>query len=325
MKKIPMVLALAAALAAAVPANGQEVVEEIVAVVNDDIITLSEIREQYRMAENQLRAMQLEPEQYEKQMAQLKSQLLEAMITDRLVLQKAKELNISVNEQLRAAIEKIKADNNLSSDDDLKRAVEQQGMAYDAWLKEYEESILKQAVIFTEVERSIALDDAEIVKYYREHPEEFTLPTEYKLHAIYLDTAARAAEELAALEARIDERLAAGADFAEVAAELSDPPMKEAKGDLGTFKQGELDESLEAVAAALKPGETSPWTLVRGGRWLIRLESRTDSRLLSFEEARKDVEAMLYNRLRAEKGEEYVKGLRAKSYVKILRPDPLDR
>lgn len=325
MKKIPAVLVIFGALAAAVPFSGQEVVEEIVAVVNDDIITLSEYREQYQLALSQLRAMQLSSEEYEKQLQLFKSQLLEAMITDLLILQKAREMNINVAEQLKGTIDKIKADNNMTSDDDLRRAVEQQGLPYEAWLKEYEETILKQAVMFSEVERSIALDDAEIVKYYRENPEEFTVPTEYKLHAIYLGTEGRGAEELEALEARIDERLKAGVAFADIAAELSDPPMKEAKGDLGTFKQGELDETLEEAVAKLEAGGTSPWIFARNGWYLLRLEEKKASHLMTFEEARKTVEEMLYNRKRAETGEEYIKTLREKSYVKILRPNPLDR
>jgi parvulin-like peptidyl-prolyl isomerase len=101
--------------------------------------------------------------------------------------------------------------------------------------------------------------------------------------------------------------------------------MKEAKGELGTFKQGELDETLDEAVSKLEAGATSPWVLARGGWWLLRLAERTDSRLKTFEEAKKDVEAMLYNRLRAERGDEYLKTLREKSYVKILRPNPLDR
>lgn len=273
----------------------------------------------------QLRAMQFPPEEYEKQQQLFKAQLLETMITDLLLLQKAREMNINVAEQLRATLEKIKTDNNMTSDDDLRRAVQQQGMSYEAWLNEYEETMLKQAVIYSEVERSIALEDAEIVQYYRMNPKEFTVPTEYKLHAIYLSTEERSAEELEALEARIDEKLNAGADFADVAAELSDPPMKEARGDLGMFKEGELDETLEEVVAKLKPGETSPWVFSRNGWWLLQLEEKKTSHLMSFEEAKRQVEEMLYNRKSAERIGEYLKELREKSYIKVLRTDPLDR
>jgi peptidyl-prolyl cis-trans isomerase SurA len=325
MRKIPAVIALLAVLAAAVPSAGQEVVEEIVAVVNDDIITLSEYKDQLEIAMAQLRSMPLSPEDYEKQVQALRDQLLDIMITDLLLLQKARELNLNVSEQLRATLDKIKADNNMASDDDLRRAVQQQGMSYDVWLREYEETMLKQAIVYTEVERGLALDDSEVVQYYRRNPKEFTLPTQYKIHAIYLSTETHGTEELEALEARIEERLKAGTAFADVAAEFSDPPMKEAKGDLGTFKEGELDETLEEAVAKLKDGETSPWVFARNGWWLLQLEEKTPSRLMTFEEARSDVVEMLYEKMRDEKTEEFLKALREKSYVKILRPNPLDR
>ena len=314
-----------AVLAAAVPSAGQEVVEEIVAVVNDDIITLSEYKEQFEIAMAQLRSMALSPEDYEKQVQMIRTQLLDIMVTDLLLLQKARELNINVSEQLREAIDKIKADNNMSSDEDLRRAIQQQGMSYDAWLREYEETMLKQAIIYTEVERSIALDDSDVVQYYRKNPKEFTVPTQFKIHAIYLNTETHGAEELEPLEARIEERLKAGAAFGDVAAEFSDPPMKEAKGDLGTFKQGELDETLEQAVSKLKPGEISPWIFSRGGWWLLRLEELKASHLMSFEEARPEVVEMLYEKIRGEKTEGFLKSLREKSYIKILRPNPLDR
>lgn len=325
MKKRAAVLVCLAVFATAALSGGQEVVEEIVAIVNDDIITLSEVRQEFAMLMAQLRAMQFPLEEQEKQQQILKEQLLENMITDLLLIQKAREMNISVAEQLRATLEKIKEDNNMTSDADLRRAVEQQGLSYDAWLKEYEETMLKQAVVWSEVERSIALDDAEIIQYYRANPEKFTVPTEFKLSAVYLGTEGRGTEELEALKAQIDEKLKAGADFADVAAELSDPPMNEARGDLGAFKEGELESTLEEAVAKLEPGQASEWIFSRNGWWLLRLEEKTPSRLMAFEEAKREVEEMLYNRKSAERIGEYLKELREKSYVRIVRPDPLDR
>ncbi len=325
MRKFPAVIVLSAVLAAAVISAGQEVVEEIVAIVNDDIITLSEYKDQLDLAMSQLRAMSLAPADYEKQAKAIREKLIDIMITDLLLLQKARELNLNVSEQLRATLDKIKADNNMASDDDLRRAVQQQGLSYDVWLREYEETMLKQAIIYTEVERGLALDDSEVVQYYRRNPEKFTVPTQYKIHAIYLSTETHGKEELETLEAGIEERLKAGADFADVAGEFSDPPMKEARGDLGTFKEGELDETLEEAIAKLKNGETSPWVFARGGWWLLQLEERTPRRLKPFEEARPEVVEMLYDKMRDEKTDEFLKALREKSYVKILRPNPLDR
>jgi parvulin-like peptidyl-prolyl isomerase len=101
--------------------------------------------------------------------------------------------------------------------------------------------------------------------------------------------------------------------------------MKESKGDLGTFKAGELDKSLESAVEKLKSGEVGAWVNNKNGWYLINLVEKKDSALRPFEDARKEVEEKIYNRKRAEKGDVYIKTLRERSYVRILKPDPLDR
>ena len=327
MNKIITALALAGALLspAAAFAGGQEVVEEIVAMVNDDIITLSDYRARFDMTAAQLRAAGLPQEQYDKEYERLKKDLLESMITEMLLLQKAKELDLNVQEQIKGMIQKIMEDNNLATEADLRRAVEQQGMPYEVWLKEYEEGMMRQGVLYTEVERSIVLDDAEVVQYYKKNPAEFTTPTEYKLNAIYLATENRPAEECEKLKAAVDAKLGEGASFADTAAELSDPPLKDAKGELGTFKEGELEETLETAVAKLKDGETAPWVSTKNGWYLLHLVEKKEAALRPFEDARREVEDKLFNEKRAVKVEAFLKQLRERSYVKILKPDPLGK
>jgi peptidyl-prolyl cis-trans isomerase SurA len=317
-------LVLAGLVGSTAAVAGQEVVEEIVAVVNDDIITLTECRQQYEITLSQLRSAQLSPEEYDKQYQQLKKELLNIMITERLLLQKAQELNLNVSEQLKGMIEKLKADNNMASDDDLRRAIEREGMSYERWLKEYEQGMMREAVLFTEVERAIVLDDSEVVQYYKKNPAEFTTPTEYSIRAVYLSGEGRAAEDLAGLRAAVDAKLKSGTAFADVAGELSDPPLKDAKGDLGWSKAGELDETLESAVKKLKAGETSDWVNFKNGWYLLRLEDKKDSSLRGFDDVRKEVEEKLYMEKRTVKRDAYVKTLRERSYVRILKPNPIE-
>jgi peptidyl-prolyl cis-trans isomerase SurA len=326
MKKIIAGFVLAGMLgSAAVFCGGQEVVEEIVAVVNDDIITLSDYKAQFDLTVAQLRAAQMPQEEFDKQYAALKKELLNVMISELVLLQKARELNLNVADQVKAMIEKLKTDNGMTSDADLRRAVEQQGMSFETWLKQYEEGMMRQAVVYTEVERAIVLEDAEVVQYYKKNPAEFTVPTEYKLHAIYLASEGRTPEACEALKAAVDAKLKSGAAFADVAGELSDPPMKESKGDLGTFKAGELDKSLEPAVEKLKVGEVGAWVNNKNGWYRLNLVEKKDSFLRPFEDARKEVEEKIYEAKRTEKGDAYIKTLRERSYVKILKPEPLDK
>jgi peptidyl-prolyl cis-trans isomerase SurA len=309
-----------AALVAAAP----QVVEEIVAVVNDDIITLSQYKQEYEIQIQQLKAQNLPAEEYDKQYRLLKSELLNAMITQTLVLQQAKEKNLNVAEELKNNIAAIKKENNFTSDEDLRRAIQQQGISYEQWLKQYEETLLKGMVMVSEVYRSIVLDESEVVQYYKQHPQEFTVPTEYKLRAIYLATEGRTPEALASLKAEIDGKLKAGGAFPDVAAALSDSPMKEAKGDLGTSKKGELDKTLEEAVDKLKAGDISPWVAAKNGSYLLKVEERRDTYLRTFDDSRAEVQEKLLAGKRQQKTEEYITALKDKSYIKILKANPLD-
>jgi peptidyl-prolyl cis-trans isomerase SurA len=323
MKKFIVALIVAGLAWATLLAAAPEVIEEIVAVVNDDIITLSQYKDQFNLQVQQLRAANLPQDQYDKQYALLKNELLDAMITELLVLQQAKEKNINVSEELKNSLAAIKKENNIASDDDLRRAVEQQGMSYEQWLKQYEETLLKQAVMITEVYRSIVLDESEVVQYYKQHPQEFTVPAEFKLEAIYLAPTGRSPEALEALKAEILEKLKAGTPFKDVASDLSDPPMKEAKGELGTFKKGELDAALEQAAEKTKADEVSSWVETKNGWYLIKVLEKKESYLKTFDEARPAVQEKLLGEKRQKKADEYIAALREQSYIKILNPNPL--
>jgi peptidyl-prolyl cis-trans isomerase SurA len=322
MRKRIAVFALVGLAAVLVPAVGQ-VVEEIVAVVNDDVITLSQYREQFDATVQQLRST-FQGEEYEKQYQMLKNEMLNMMITDLLLMQQSKEKNINVSEQVKMAIDNIKKENNIESDDDLKRGLQQQGLDYGQWVKQLEDNMLKQATVYSEVDRTIVLDDSEIVGYYKLHPAEFTDPEEYRVRAIYLSTEGKTPEALEEARKLISGKVKAGEPFNALAKEYSDGPAKEAEGDLGRFRKGELDKTLEQSVARLKAGETGDWIETKNGWYLLKLEEKKDSRLKTFEEVKKDVEERLYSEKKQKKLEEYLKTLREKSYIKILKPNPLD-
>ena len=298
-----------------------DVVEEIVAVVNDDIITFTDYKTQHDGMISGLR-QQLQGEELAKEIENVKTKLLDKMITDLLLLQEAKAKSLNVNEQVRMSIDNIKSQNNLQSDDDLRRALQQQGLTFEAWRKQLEEQLLIQGVVFTEVDRSIVMDDSEIIQYYRAHPAEFTLPREFKLRAVYLAPGTRTAEELESRKKEILARIAAE-PFEEVAKALSDPPLNENGGDLGKFKKGELEKALEDAVDKLAVGQTTDWVETKNGFNLLKVEERQESRLQPFDEVKKDVEEKLFNEKKAKKLEVYMKTLREKSYIKILKPNPI--
>jgi parvulin-like peptidyl-prolyl isomerase len=314
-----IVLALASAQAGA----QQKVVEEIVAVVNDEVITLSDVVREYAMRLEAVKA-QFQGEELEKIIEQIREQLLDTMITDMLVLQLAKEKSINVSDQVRMAIDNVKKQNNLESDDELKRALASQGMDWDSWIRQVEQTSLQQAVLYGEVNRSIVLDDAEIVDYYKKNPKEFTTPEEYTLRAVYLATLDAVPADLEAKKKEVEAKAKAGGDFTVLAETFGDPPLKEAKGDLGTIKQGELDPTLQKAVEGLKKGEVSGWVETKNGWYLLKMEDKKDRRLLSFEEAKKLIEEKIFIQKQNAKMEEFIAGIKKKAFIKILKPKPLE-
>ena len=312
-----LLLALALSLAA-----GQEVIDEVVAVINGDIITLSEVKARNDLLVQALRA-QSSGEEFDKQYELIKQNLLDRMITEVLLLQKAREMKLDVKEQVRATIDNIKRQNNLDSDEDLRVALNREGLDYNIWLRQMEEDLMRQAVLFSEVDRQIVIDDAEIVKEYRARPELYTEPEEVNLRGIFLSESDHPAESLESKKNEISAKLTAGENFASVAGLYSDGPIKDVQGDLGSFKTKELDPVLEKAVAGLQPGQTSAWVKAKNGWYLIRLENRKASRLRPFEEAKKDTEERIFNQKRAQAIDEYMGKMKQKNYIKIIRPNPL--
>jgi peptidyl-prolyl cis-trans isomerase SurA len=321
-KKIAPLALLTIGLVVIGPAASQ-VIEEIVAIVNDDIITLSQYKQYHDSLYQMLRA-QLQGEEFEKQYNLLKGEIINSMITDLLLLQAAKEKQYNVSEQVRNTIDNLKKENNIDSDAQLREELRRQGMDYEQFTKQIEDNFMRQAVIYTEVDRSIVLDESEIVNYYKLHQDEFIEPEEFKIRAIYLASGGEGNDDFKAKREEISGKINAGGDFAALAGEYADSPIKENQGDLGYFKKGQLDNVLEEAVVKLKPGETTAWVQAKNGWYLLKLEEKKESRLKSFEEVKKEIEEKLYQQKRSKKVEQFLKDLKEKSYIKILKPNPLN-
>jgi peptidyl-prolyl cis-trans isomerase SurA len=317
MNKACKLLAISIILFSAGLLLGEEVVDAIVAIVNDDIITLSDYRAEHDMLYELLRS-QLQGEEFTKRYEAEKGALLDRMITEKLLLQEAQKKDLNVDEQLRMYIDNIKAQYSIGSDDEFRRALAQQGMDFEAWKAQQAKVLLQQMVIYSEVGRNIAIDETDVINYYDLHPDEFTEPEEYKLRGIILLSEGKSEQEIQAKKKEIDRRLAAGEELATLAGEYSDGPQKESQGDMGTFQKGHLAEILQKAVENLSEGGMTPWIEMPNGWYLIKLEEKKESRLKPFEEVK------LFNPEQQVEIEEYIKDLKSRSYIKILIPDPLN-
>ncbi len=324
MNRIKIVLAALLLLGLTGLIRGQAVVEAIVAVVNDEIITLSDFKVQHDLLYRELRS-QVQGEEFQKQYEFAAGYLLENMIMNILLLQKARELDIDVSEQLNMFIENIKQENNIESDAQLKAEFEKQGADFEAWKSQMRESYMRDMAVYAEVGRSIVVDDAEIFNYYRQHPDEFTQPPEYRLRGIFVSSEDNSEEDAERKKKEILGLLEAGEDFGSVAGTHSEGPNKDKQGDLGSFKQGDMLDSFEQEVTELDEGGVTPWISIQSGWYLLRLEEKTESRLLPFDEVRDQVQEKIFQERSQVERQKYLERLKAKSYIKILIEDPLAR
>lgn len=303
--------------------SSQEIVEAIVAIVNDDVITLSDYKREYDSLYRMLRT-RLQGEQFDQQWDEARANLLDSMITDLLLLQEAGKMGLNVSEQVKMTIENIKSENNLTSDDQLKQALAQQGMDFETFRRNLETQFLKQNIILGEVGRKIVIDDSVIVAYYKQHEEEFIEPVEFTIKAIYIAEEGKLSDEIEAKKKEIDSRIEAGDDFGQLSSEYSEGPEKDSQGDLGSFKKGELEKSLEEPVDALQIGGISPWLNTRGGWWKLKLVDRKERHLKAFEDVRKEIEEKLFSEEQQKELEKYLNDLKKRSYIKILIPNPIE-
>jgi len=303
--------------------SAQEVVEAIVAVVNGDYISLSEYLEKHDTIYQIMRS-QLQGEEFSTQYEQIKKNLMDTMITELLLLQEAKREGYDVTQEVQQQIESFREQNGFGSNEELSRALNEQGMTFEDWRQDLEDNLLRQYVLFNQVGRSIVIDDSELVGYYNQNREQFRQPEEYTLKAIYISTESRTGEEVEARKKEIDGKIAAGEDLSELAAEYGEGPEKDAQGDLGSFKKGDLAPSLEEAVVGLEVGDYSPWIQMPAGWYLLHLEEKKESVIASFEEVKGEIQQMLYAQKNEVEVNKYLEELKGRSFIKILVPDPLE-
>ncbi len=300
-----------------------EVIEEIIAVVNDDIITLTD----FKIAESRLRFMlsqRYRGEELEEKFEKARANLLDQLISEILLLQEAKKKDLNVEEEVKLFIENFKKENNIDSDDELRKEMAREGINFDAWRKEIEKQFLQQKIIMLEVDYKISLTDTELVNYYKQHKEEFTQPAEVRLKGIYLSKDNKNNQELKKISQEILKKLNQGVDFSILASQYSEGPEREKNGELGFFKKGELNKLFEDVVFKLNPGEVTPWLKTEQGWYLFKVVEKKEAKISPFEEVKEKIREKIFMQKKQEKIKEFLTKLRENSYIKIYNPRPFD-
>jgi len=263
----------------AAAAQGVVPVDRIVAVVNKEVITATELSDAVAAAQRQLRRQKTPlPEQ-----SLLERQMLERLIIDKAQLQLARDKGIRVDElQLDRAVQRVAQSNNLSLAD-FRSALERDGVPFQAWREELREQIVLTRVREREVDDRIQVSDTEIDLFLAELQAKPDTRVEYQISHILVRVPEQASpERVEAARARAQKALAAaraGADFASLAASYSDAPDALQGGALGWRRHDRLPELFAGALAAMAPGAASEVLRSPAGFHVLKLADRRGAAL----------------------------------------------
>jgi peptidyl-prolyl cis-trans isomerase SurA len=320
-KALPAVILSIGCLSVAAFAQTAKSLETIIAWVNNDIILKSEYDKRVADIRGELtRNSKLQGAQLEQAVSEQSKRALQQMIDETLLLQQAKERGLSADIEVLKALEKMRQDYKLESQEALEKEIVTQGYTVDEVKQNIRTRYLSDQVLQREVYPKVVITNDEVRKYYDAHTKEFDKPAGIHLREIEVLTENRGPEEIASQKKKIEEALAAvkkGDDFATVAAKYSEAQTASEGGDFGFWTKGELSSSLEQIVDKLDKGQVTDVIPVQGAFIILKLDDKHNGGILPFELAQKEITNILWQQSLEPKIKEYLTKLRTDGFVKV--------
>jgi peptidyl-prolyl cis-trans isomerase SurA len=339
-KRLLPVFVICSAIAVATASTTDSVVEEIIARVNNQIITRSEyVREKDQLKQE---AQQQDAANADRVFLDRERDILRGLIDQQLLLEKAKDLGITADTDLIKRLDEIRKQMNLSSMDDLEKAAQAQGVSFEDFKQNLRNQIITQKVISDQVGSKVQVTKDEEQQYYNNHKDDMTQPEQIRLSEILVSTQKPAAvneksgggdksadddpQQLAAAETKAKsllDQIHKGAKFEDIAKKNSDGPTAGQGGDLGFFKRGALAKELEDKTFAMKPGDVSEVIRTRQGYVLLKVTDHNAAGIPALKDIEPKVQEAIYMQKLDPALREYLTKLREEAFITI-KPGYLD-
>jgi peptidyl-prolyl cis-trans isomerase SurA len=315
--------ALWLALPSSAPAQSKGiVVEEIVARVNNDAITLSDVQKADQgLHEEIVHDCQGCPaEKMDEIYKEKQKDLLRDLIDQSLLVERAKDLGISVETDVIKRLDDIRKQNTLGSMEELEKAVESQGYGWEDFKSQIRNQLLTQEVIRREVGSHINIPNDDVKKYYEEHQKDFNRPETVMLSEIFLSTQGKSPEEMSSVEKKAEDlrnRVVKGEDFNEIARHFSEGSTAKDGGELGTFEHGQLAKQLEDIVFKMDKGQMSDVIQTKEGFEILKVEAHFQAGLQPLDKVENEIMNRIYSQKMQPTMREYLGQLREQSYVMV--------
>jgi len=311
------------ATAGEINAEGGQVVERIVAVVNDEVITLFDLNQVLAPYESQILAMGYADDKQEQMRFKVREDMLNQLIDQKLTDQEIKRYKISVSDkEIDGTVEQIKNANHYT-DESLRNILASQGMSYEEYREKIKEQILRSKLVNIEVRSRVVITPEETKAYYERHPELFQGIRRYHLRNILMKAPVsknpNAEQDVAEKFKLVLDQLRAGQSIEDLARRYSEAPNRDQGGDVGFFSLDQLSPQLQEHLRDLKAGDVTPILRTDQGFQVFYVEAVEAGEGRTLEEATAEIQDRLYKEIVDSKFKEWLQELRRRSHIKIVR------
>lgn len=319
-------LPLAAALV--LPAADVKVIEDIIAKVNGEIVTRSELEKNLAEYRAELMRQNVPAAKLDAAVAEHQKDVLRDLVDQSLLVQKGKELNISVESAVIKRLDDLRRQYKVASMEEFEKFVsEKGGMPFEDLKDQIRNQMLTERVIQQEVGHKINVNKDEVAKYYEEHKAEFVRPEQVRLRQILVSTEGKDPKEIIAAEKKANDilaRLRKGERFPELAGKVSDDKdSAEVGGDIGFWKRGLLDKQIEEIVFNAKRGFVTDVLKRPNGFLILKVEERHQAGQASLQDVEQEIQERLYMPKMQPALRAYLTRLREYAFIEI-RPGFVD-
>ena len=299
--------------------SGEAVVDRVVAVVNQEIITLSEIEKWVKPFREQI----ITEDRLERreQLQEVYRNVLERLIDERLIDQEVKKNGIKISsKEVEAIVEEVKR-RNAATQEDLEKVLAAEGLTLEAYKKQIEKGLQRKKLINWSVKVEAKVGEKELRDFYQKNKDRYRPNESYRPgHILFVVPKEATSEEVREIKKKCQavlEKIKGGHDFGEMATLYSQDASNKDRGDLGYFKKGELFPALEKEALRLKVGEVSGIVRTEFGFHIIKLLDRKGEEPFPFEEIKERILADYYESEMEKAFKQYLTTLKEKSIIEI--------
>jgi peptidyl-prolyl cis-trans isomerase SurA len=297
----------------------EAVVDRVVAVVNQEIITLSEVEKWMGPLKEEIQAEdRLEKRE---QIREARRKILERLIEEKLIDQEAKKSGTKVtSKEIELALEDFKKRNTVTQED-LEKALAKEGLDLEAFKKQIEKKIQRMKLVNSAIKLESNPGEKELRDFYQKNIDryrgtEYYRPSHILFH-VPKGTTPKEVREIRKKCQKVLEKIKGGEDFGEMAVLFSEDPSAKDRGDLGYFKKGELLPAFEKEALRLQIGEVSGIVRTDFGFHLIKLLDRKGGNPLPFEEVKGKVQDDYYEQEVEKAFKQFLSSLKEKAIIEI--------